>query len=453
MVSWAGDTVRRGGARHGNAMENIVNRIPRIALAVVALGLLLGSGPGLAGQPPCTTSDSGNNTACGSGALQNNTGTNNSAMGAGGLSSNSTGLNNTASGAGALFSNTTGSNNTTSGFEALFNNTTGSNNTASGSDALFSNTTGDENTASGAGALSTLVGNTTGNSNTANGHFALAGNTTGSSNTANGTVALESNATGGSNTAGGANALTANTTGNNNTAEGFDALGDNVTGSGNTALGFGAGSGNITGGNSTFLGANTRAKTDGLTNATALGNGAALTVSDSIVLGNGEISRIFAKVSSISALSDRRAKKDIAALDPALGLAFIARLKPVSYRFNNGDETQRYGFIAQDLEQALPEKLHAAVETAKSEHGVALIERQNDRARTYRVAYGELIAPMVKAIQEQQGQLQEQGRQLQDQRQQVADLRRDNQALRAVIEKLAKKVGAMAFAQNSRAAD
>jgi trimeric autotransporter adhesin len=211
--------------------------------------------------------------------------------------------------------------------------------------------------------------------------------------------------------------------------------------------------GRATGANNTFLGANARAKIDGLTNATAIGNGATLTASDSIVLGNGQISRIFAKVSSISALSDRRGKTDIAALNPALGLAFIARLKPVSYRFNNGDETQRYGFIAQDLEQALPEKLRATVETANPEHGVALIERQNDMARTYRVAYGELIAPMVKAIQEQQAQLQEQKRQLQDQQQQVTDLRRDNQTLREAVEKLAKKVGAIAFAQNSRAAD
>jgi hypothetical protein len=53
-------------------------------------------------------------------------------------------------------------------------------------------------------------------------------------------------------------------------------------------------------------------------------------------------------------------------------------------------------------------------------------------ARTYRVAYGELIAPIVKAIQEQQAQLQGQKRQLQDQQKQVADLRRDNRTLREV---------------------
>lgn len=56
---------------------------------------------------------------------------------------------NTASGASALNSNTTGFNNTASGYAALNSNTTGSYNTASGQDALQFNTTGNYNTASG----------------------------------------------------------------------------------------------------------------------------------------------------------------------------------------------------------------------------------------------------------------------------------------------------------------
>ena len=396
------------------AMENIVNLIPKIALAFVALGLLLGSGPGLAGQPPCTTSDAGNNTACGSDALQINAGTNNSAFGAGGLSHNTMGINNTASGAGALAFSTTGSNNAAAGFEALVNNTTGSGNTAGGSDALFSNTRGNNNTASGGGALGA---NTTGSENTASGAFALKNNTTGAQNT----------------------------------ADGFDALIQNVTGKANTALGFAAGTGNLTGHHNTFLGVNAEAKTGGLTNATALGNGATLTVSNSIVLGDSKITRIFANVTSISALSDRRQKKDITALNPALGLAFIARLQPVSYRFNNGDETKRYGFIAQDLEQALPKELRATVETAQPEHGVALIERQNDAARTYRIAYGELIAPLVKAVQEEQQDIaalkSENARLRQALEDQAAMAATKTDALRQAIEALRKEVGAIKLAQ------
>jgi hypothetical protein len=65
-------------------------------------------------------------------------------------------------------------------------------------------------------------------------------------------------------------------------------------------------------------------------------------------------------------------------IDPDLGLDFIEKLKPVSYRFNNGDETERYGFIAQDLEQALPASLRGTIEKSNPEHALALIERQNN---------------------------------------------------------------------------
>ena len=53
---------------------------------------------------------------------------------------------------------------------------------------------------------------------------------------------------------------------------------------------------------------------------------------------------------------------------------------------------------------------------SEPEHGLALIERQNDKDRTYRVSYGELTAPMVKAIQQQQ-------QEIEAVRQQNADLR------------------------------
>ena len=45
----------------------------------------------------------------------------------------------------------------------------------------------------------------------------------------------------------------------------------------------------------------------------------------------------------------------------------------------------------------------------------ALIERQNDKDRTYRISYGELLAPIVKSIQEQQ-------QEIEAERQQNADL-------------------------------
>jgi hypothetical protein len=70
----------------------------------------------------------------------------------------------------------------------------------------------------------------------------------------------------------------------------------------------------------------------------------------------------------------------------------------VSYRHNNGDETLRYGFVAQEVEGALPADLKGYV--APGEHGLALIERDNNKEGTYHMAYGELTAPIVKAIQD-----------------------------------------------------
>jgi len=103
------------------------------------------------------------------------------------------------------------------------------------------------------------------------------------------------------------------------------------------------------------------------------------------------------------------------------------------------DETERYGFIAQDLEQALPASLHDTIERSEPEHGLALIERQNDEDRTYRVSYGELTAPMVKAIQQQQQEIEAVRRALEDQ---VAILKAENDALRHSIAALREQVTA-----------
>lgn len=333
-------------------------------LGTAGLVLLLGGGPSWAAGPPNPTASDANR--------------------------------NTAGGTGALFDNTTGFGNTAFGDSVLQFNTTGFYNTAFGDGALVFNTTGQQNTAFGRVAL---VFNATGNGNTASGYNTLVNNN-GSYNTATGASALSMNSTGQQNTASGVNALDSNSTGSNNTAVGMWALSSNTNGSYNTAIGYGA---DVASGN--------------YTNGTALGSGATLIASNSIVLGNNAVSKIYANVTTITGISDRRRKKDIKALDSDLGLDFIQKLQPVSYRYNNGDDIERYGFIAQDLEQALPVSLRETVETSKPEHGLALIERGNDKDRTYRVGYGELIAPMVKAIQEQQHEIT-------TERQQNADLRR-----------------------------
>jgi hypothetical protein len=121
-----------------------------------------------------------------------------------------------------------------------------------------------------------------------------------------------------------------------------------------------------------------------------LGYNAIATASNTITLGNSSIATLFCQVTSITGISDERRKKDIARL--GLGLDFIMKLAPVSYRYNNGDDTLRYGFIAQEVEKALPGPAD----------GLALVAQAQDEERTYHLAYAEFIAPLVKAVQEQQ---------------------------------------------------
>jgi len=171
----------------------------------------------------------------------------------------------------ALFNNTSGTENTAIGYYALLNNTFGRYNTAIGNGALSYNTSGTDNTALGYRAL---YQNTTGNYNIAIGNAALSWNITGTYNTAIGNAALRLN-TGANNTASGNGALSVNTTGNYNTAIGVRALSYNATGNYNTAIGVGA-----------------DVSVDGLTNATAIGNGAIVAASNSIQLGNGNVTNV-----------------------------------------------------------------------------------------------------------------------------------------------------------------
>ena len=179
---------------------------------------------------------------------------------------------NTVIGNSALLANTTGQENTAIGFISLSANTTGSSNTATGAYALLANTEGTFNTASG---VSSLYSNTSGSYNTANGGQSLNSNTTGEGNTGEGMNSLYANTTGSSNTATGFHALSANTTGSYNTANGKNSLSANTTGIRNTAIGDRADVGS-----------------GALTNATAIGAGAIVSASNTIQLGNTDVTNV-----------------------------------------------------------------------------------------------------------------------------------------------------------------
>ena len=126
-----------------------------------------------------------------------------------------------------------------------------------------------------------------GGGNTATGFRAFASDTFGYQNTSSGYFALNANTQGNENVADGAQALTLNTVGSNNTAIGHSALYANNTGNYNTAVGYGAFYGNNTGNYNTAIGYQAGALSfPNLTNATAIGANAAVTASNSLVLGS-----------------------------------------------------------------------------------------------------------------------------------------------------------------------
>jgi hypothetical protein len=198
-----------------------------------------------------------------------------------------TGNFNTAIGYEAMLNNTTGRDNAAVGYRAMLNNTTGFENAALGRLALELNTTGIANTAIGSRALN----KNTASENTAVGTEALFNNTTAGANTAVGVLSLAAN-TAGFNSALGAFSMQSNTTGTQNAALGYRALISNTTGSLNTAIGNSAGvtsipaNANTTGSQNTYLGYNSGpGTTTQLFNATAIGANAAVSQSNSLVLG------------------------------------------------------------------------------------------------------------------------------------------------------------------------
>jgi hypothetical protein len=294
----------------------------------------------------------GLNVAIGSGVMVNNTsGQANVAIGVSALLANTSGANNVAIGAFALFSSVTGTNSTAIGFEALRltnggventavgyhslrENTTGSDNTSIGYNSLRNNTTGSYNVAVGPFALgsgnttssesvaigyeslflntsvsrNTAVGyqsmrqNTTGYYNVSFGHQSLKSNTSGEYNTAIGRASLFSNTVGIYNTAVGADCLISITSGQDNTVIGAFAMNGTQTGSQNVAIGLGAGryfgtgfSNNLVCNSSVFIGHNAVPLAGSQTNQIVIGAGAVGNGSNTVTLGNNNITRTVLK--------------------------------------------------------------------------------------------------------------------------------------------------------------
>jgi|GEM_PF-2959392 trimeric autotransporter adhesin len=130
-----------------------------------------------------------------------------------------------------------------------------------------------------------------------------------------------------------------------------------------------------------------------LQNATAIGWGAEVTANNTIQLGNLSVTGVYTSgtyySSGISVTSDERLKTNIAGI--AAGLALINDLNPVAYRrINNEGLGIELGLLAQDVASTL------------ERHGLAdsgMVIQPDDKGYLY-LRYNDLLAPMIKAIQE-----------------------------------------------------
>ncbi|HWY38338.1 MAG TPA: tail fiber domain-containing protein [Bacteroidia bacterium] len=237
--------------------------------------------------------------------------------------------------------------------------------------------------------------------------------TTGLYNSAFGYHALYTNTTGIYNAAIGYNALQSSTA-TANTAVGYNSLGNTTSGAANTAIGEATGSSNSTGSYNTFIGYIADANANNYTNATSLGNSTLVTASNRVVIGNNSVTSIGGPVGWTN-FSDGRFKTNVQ--ENVKGLAFIKKLRPVTYNMNlrglddfitqNMNDSIKMmrkagmdftastaivhsGFIAQEVEQA-------AKAVGYNNTIVHAPENSND---LYALSYAEFVVPLVKAVQE-----------------------------------------------------
>ncbi len=296
---------------------------------------------------------SGFNVAIGYTALYNtlSTGTGNVAAGFNALYSNQSGSNNAAVGNQSLSYNTTGASNVSVGTKAAYDNTTGTNNVAIGYHALYTNKANLRSTAVGYEAMRYADSQTVGvqTFNTAVGYKAMRGSLT-----------------------------SANNTGRNNVAIGDSVLVNITSGSQNTVVGTFAGNNITTGSNNTVIGYGAEVPSG--------------TASNQVKIGNSSISYAGVQV-AWTITSDKRWKEHIKPLPSSL--AFIKALCPVVYhRTNHSLPDRELGFIAQELQEAMPQ---LGIKNWGMVHA--------DDKGFLTVRYNDLIAPLIKAMQEQQAQL------------------------------------------------
>ena len=147
--------------------------------------------------------------------------------------------------------------------------------------------------------------------------------------------------------------------------------------------------------------AGVRARPDGTLQATRTASTDAVSTMDVYSTGAGTYrfyvgmgGTVYATSTSISAISDATLKENVRDLET--GLTEVMALKPRRFDWINGDAQNVAGFVAQEVEQVLPELVTDYVYN-KDDNGNDIIKKS--------LKMGDILPTLVNAIQEQQAQI------------------------------------------------
>ncbi|MEM8663343.1 MAG: glycosyl hydrolase family 28-related protein, partial [Pseudomonadota bacterium] len=248
---------------------------------------------------------------------------------------------------------------------------------------------------------------------TAFGEQSLRAVTTGAKNTAVGNRALSAVEGGGLNTALGFRAGLAVVGGDQNTFVGAN-TGLGVTeNTGVTLLGANAGAALTLGGNNTGVGRHAFDGVAGTTlNSAAFGAYATVTGSNQVQLGDSATTTY--TYGAVQNRSDARDKADVR--DTVLGLDFVKALRPVDFRWDYREDYRQPADAAEDPRWQAPtagskkrsrfhhgfvaQEVHAVIEQTGVDFGGYQDHALAGGADVKSIGYDEMIAPLVKAVQE-----------------------------------------------------
>ena len=374
-----------------------------------------------AGTGVSITNGAGSITIAATGGLTGVTSSSLTALGVNAGDSITSGASNVFVGYDAGTAATTAANSVMVGYEAGFSTTIGNFTTAIGYQASYANVTGSSNTSVGYLAAR----NQTASFNTAVGRSALQGGagSTVSESVAIGFQALNVVSSGTSNTAVGYQAGVDQTSANWSTLLGTFA-GQNITsGSGNTMIGYNTGVGITTGSTNSALG-DSAYSSGNHSNSTCLGFDSSVNGSNQVQLGNSSTNSYY--YNTIQARSDLRDKADV--VDTDLGLDFIMALRPRKFRWDmrefyrpekpkasapqaewdayaeacrmsnlTHDGTRKRNRFHQGL---IAQEVKATMDAMGVDFGGFQDHKVNGGDDVLSLGYDEMVAPLIKAIQQ-----------------------------------------------------